>query len=110
MAVAITLVLSVLLAFVLWKTAKRLLRPNLPLPPGPKGWPIIGNLLQIPKDFEHETYHVWARECGMFIVLPVLFDTDSTLNGDFWHWQARTSFTSTFLGSHSCSLTSMRLR
>ena len=57
MAAAITLVLSVLLAFALWKITKRLPRPNLPLPPGPRGWPIIGNLFQIPRDFEHETYH-----------------------------------------------------
>jgi hypothetical protein len=85
MAAAITLVLSVLLAFVLWKTAKRLLRPTFPLPPGPRGWPIIGNLFQIPKDFEHETYHAWARECGTFIVFPVLLDGDSTLNYKFWH-------------------------
>ena len=89
MAATITLVLSVLLAFVLWKTAKRLLRPNLPLPPGPRGWPIIGNLFQIPKDFEHETYHAWARECGTF-AFPVLFDTNSRLTREFWHWQVRT--------------------
>ena len=78
MAAAITLVLSVPLAFVLWTGAKRLLRQNLPLPPGPKGWPIIGNLLQIPQDFAYETYHAWARECGKFIVFPVLFDSTLT--------------------------------
>jgi hypothetical protein len=109
MTAAITLALSVLLAFVLWKTAKQLLHPNLPLPPGPKGWPIIGNLLQIPKDFEHETYHAWARKCGTFVFPAMLFDMDSMLNYEFWHWQAQTSSMSTFLDSHSCSLTSIRL-
>ena len=78
MAAAIILLLSILLAFVLWKSIKRIRRLNSPLPPGPKGWPIIGNLLQIPKDFEYETYRAWARECGMFIVLPRLFDSTLT--------------------------------
>jgi hypothetical protein len=109
MAAATTLGLSILF-LVLWKSVKRLLRPNLPLPPGPNGWPIIGNLLQIPKDFEHETYRAWARECGTFVIFPVLLDTDSGLTSDIWHQQIRTSSTSMLLGSHSCSLTNMRLR
>ncbi|KAL1672541.1 cytochrome P450 [Schizophyllum commune] len=33
-----------------------------PLPPGPKGWPIIGNLLDIPSTYEWEKYMEWARE------------------------------------------------
>lgn len=35
---------------------------GLPLPPGPKGLPLIGNLLDMPKDFEWETYHQWCKE------------------------------------------------
>ncbi|KIK58072.1 hypothetical protein GYMLUDRAFT_75124 [Collybiopsis luxurians FD-317 M1] len=31
-------------------------RRGLPLPPGPKGWPIIGNLYDIPKDRPYEVY------------------------------------------------------
>ena len=34
------------------------------LPPGPKGLPVIGNLLDMPTSFEWETYHKWSKELG----------------------------------------------
>ena len=37
---------------------------QLPLPPGPKGLPVIGNLLDMPTSFEWETYHKWSKELG----------------------------------------------
>ncbi|KAI0267111.1 cytochrome P450 [Gloeopeniophorella convolvens] len=36
----------------------------LPLPPGPKGWPLIGNLLEIPKTNLSRTYTEWGRLYG----------------------------------------------
>jgi hypothetical protein len=39
-------------------------RPRLPLPPGPKGLPLIGNLLDIPKDKPWETYNEWSKQYG----------------------------------------------
>jgi hypothetical protein len=59
----------ILLAFfllavaLLWRRFKQSHR-NLPLPPGPKRWPFIGCLLQMPQVFEHETFREWCRQYG----------------------------------------------
>ena len=37
---------------------------SLPLPPGPKRLPIIGNLLNVPRSFEWEAYARWSKEFG----------------------------------------------
>jgi hypothetical protein len=39
-------------------------RTPLPLPPGPKGWPLIGNMLDMPKGDFAKTYTEWARVYG----------------------------------------------
>ena len=39
-------------------------RDRLSLPPGPKGWPLIGNLLDIPQSNFVNTYAKWAQKYG----------------------------------------------
>ena len=43
---------------------------GLPLPPGPKGFPLIG-LLDMPKDYSWLTFAKWAEEYGK--MLPTIF-------------------------------------
>ncbi|TFK20661.1 cytochrome P450 [Coprinopsis marcescibilis] len=51
---------------ILWIDNRKRQRQKLPLPPGPKGLPLIGNMLDIPSTCEWEKYHEWCKE----------FDTD----------------------------------
>ncbi|GJE91858.1 cytochrome P450 [Phanerochaete sordida] len=46
---------------------KRRLR-RLPLPPGPKRWPIVGNALSFPKEREWLTFMRWGRESDSELV------------------------------------------
>ncbi|KAI3598052.1 cytochrome p450 [Moniliophthora roreri] len=39
-----------------------------PLPPGPKKMPLIGNLLNMPTNFEWETYDKWCKELDSDII------------------------------------------
>lgn len=54
--------------------------PNLSLPPGPKGLPVLGNLLQIPHAHQWLTYSRWKKEYGEIIYAQV-FNTSLIILG-----------------------------
>jgi len=39
---------------------------GLPYPPGPPGYPFIGNVLDIPKEATWEIYGKWAKQYGVY--------------------------------------------
>jgi hypothetical protein len=38
-------------------------------PPGPKPWPFLGNVLDMPRTKEWQTFHQWTQKYGMFDIL-----------------------------------------
>ena len=56
LVILLAIVLAALLYF------KRAPSRSLPLPPGPKRLPLIGNLLNAPRTLEWETYAQWGKE------------------------------------------------
>jgi hypothetical protein len=58
---------ALLFGFVLFRQLKkgRTSNPNgLPLPPGPKGYPLIGNLFDLPIDKPWLVYDEWRKTYG----------------------------------------------
>ncbi|TFY72458.1 hypothetical protein EVG20_g545 [Dentipellis fragilis] len=50
------------------------------LPPGPKPLPLIGNLLDMPKQYEHETFAEWGKKYGGIVSINVLGQSIIILN------------------------------
>ena len=42
---------------------------SLPLPPGPKGWPFVGNLLQAPINLPWKIFYEWSKVYGLCFLL-----------------------------------------
>jgi hypothetical protein len=62
--VLIGVVVLILALVPFYRSSKRDL---LSLPPGPKGWPLIGNLLDIPQSDFAKAYTNWARKYGAWL-------------------------------------------
>ncbi|KZO94969.1 cytochrome P450 [Calocera viscosa TUFC12733] len=47
-------------------------KKKLPLPPGPKGYPVVGNLFDMPKENDSPVYSEWQKTYGDMIHISVL--------------------------------------
>ena len=57
-------VLSTLIVFVVYRMNSHRQRRN--LPPGPKKYPLIGNLLSMPSTLEWETFAKWGQKYSLY--------------------------------------------
>ena len=55
-------VLGTLIVFVVYWMTRNDQRQGQKLPPGPKKYPLIGNLLSMPSTLEWETFAKWGKE------------------------------------------------
>ncbi|KAH9849077.1 cytochrome P450 [Lenzites betulinus] len=74
-AAAVAAFLSVILWTRLFNRTKRG-----PLPPGPKGYPIIGNLLEMPTSHEYRTYAKWGERWGDIMSVTIFGENFLILN------------------------------
>lgn len=69
--IALGIGILVVVAMVCYRKAFR--RSNLPLPPGPKGEPILGHLRLIPESHPEYQLTEWGKEYSMSITALVSF-------------------------------------
>lgn len=55
-------VAAVLLALIVNAAVVR--RRRTPLPPGPRGWPVIGNVFDMPASYHWKTFAMWGEQYG----------------------------------------------
>jgi hypothetical protein len=68
---------GVLFGFFVWRElSSRAQRRGRPLPPGPPGWPIIGNVLDIPSRDEHVKYAELSKKYGVYPIIDIAMDPD----------------------------------
>jgi hypothetical protein len=80
-------------------------RKGLPYPPGPLSRPIIGNLLDFPKDMPWSVYAEMSKKYGMCIILAILVLPSSNP-----HFKATLFVITFFLRSSSCCVHYQPLR
>ncbi|OCH88086.1 cytochrome P450 [Obba rivulosa] len=76
----LALCIGVIFAGILGYSWKNAFPRSLPYPPGPKGWPLIGNVLDVPKSYPWTVYRDWSRKYGTIVHLRVFGQSIVVLN------------------------------
>ncbi|GJJ06136.1 hypothetical protein Clacol_000325 [Clathrus columnatus] len=71
MAYGLLLVVLVATAYA-FRSSKSRVPHGLRLPPGPPRWPLIGNLLDIPREKQWKTFDAWAKTYGDLVYIEAL--------------------------------------
>ena len=66
------------LLFRQWKHGRNSNPKGLPLPPGPKGYPLIGNLFDLPVSKPWLVYDEWFKTYGKPVMIRMVFPTRLT--------------------------------
>ncbi|KAK0193917.1 cytochrome P450 [Armillaria mellea] len=112
------LLLTSLGALLLYRLLSSVRRRRLPLPPGPKGLPIIGNLWDVPAEYPWLTYAQWTATYGDVLYLdtpgnPTVVINSAQAAADIFekrsgNYSDRPDFTMAHLAGWETSLTFMR--
>ncbi|KAF8879263.1 cytochrome P450 [Infundibulicybe gibba] len=73
-------ILAVCLSTVLYLASRRNKARSLPLPPGPKGLPLIGNLFDVPTKYQWFVFDEWAKKYGDLMHVNVMGQSIIILN------------------------------
>ncbi|KAH9947304.1 cytochrome P450 [Amylocystis lapponica] len=84
---ALLTVLDIAAAFLTIVLVERLFsrRPTYSLPPGPAGWPLIGNVLDMPPSHEWKTFAKWGEKWGACILSVTLLGQPMVILNSFEH-------------------------
>ncbi|OCH88084.1 O-methylsterigmatocystin oxidoreductase [Obba rivulosa] len=69
-----------LVSVLLWHVKNNAYHRKLPYPPGPRGWPVIGNVLDIPVSYPWITYRDLSLKYGPIVYLQALGQSMVVLN------------------------------